>query len=102
MSRQNHILHFHISKKRQLNTFDKVAIMAAFAYPLTGVPQVISVIHGQTAGVSLASWFGFIIFAVFFLTYGAVHRIKPMIITNALWLLIDGLVVVGVIVQRVH
>ena len=99
MSRQNHLLHFHISKKRQLNAFDKIAVIAAFAYPLTGVPQVISVLQGQTSGISLPSWYGFIIFAVFFLVYGVVHRIKPMVITNALWLLVDGLVVAGVFVH---
>lgn len=100
MSRQNHILHFHISKTRRLNAFDKIAVIAAFAYPLTGIPQVISVLRGESSGISLPSWFGFIIFAAFFLVYGVVHRIKPMIITNALWLLVDCLVVAGVIIQR--
>ena len=94
------MLHFHISKKRRLSAFDKVAVVAAFAYPITGVPQIFSVLQGQTSGISLPSWFGFILFALFFLVYGAVHRIKPMIITNALWLLVDSLVVTGVIVQR--
>lgn len=99
MSRQNHLLHFHISKKRQLSWLDKTAVIAAFVYPLVGVPQVIEVLKGNVGGISLISWFGFIGFSFFFLIYGIAHKIVPMIISNTLWLLVDGLVVVGVLVH---
>lgn len=101
MSRQNHLLHFHISKKRQITWLDKAAVVAAFLYPLSGLPQVIEVFKGNSEGVSIFSWLGFLIFAAFFLTYGIVHKITPMIITNALWLVIDGLVVLGVLTYTV-
>lgn len=100
MSRQNHLLHYHISKKRQISWLDKTAVIAAFIYPLSGLPQVIEVFRGNVDGVSISSWLGFIAFSMFFMIYGAVHKVKPMIITNALWLVIDGLVVVGVLVNR--
>jgi uncharacterized protein with PQ loop repeat len=100
MSRQNHILHFHISKKKQINWLDKIAIIAAFLYPLTGLPQVITVMKGDVDGVSIWSWLGFMVFSLFFLIYGSVHKIKPMIITNALWVIVDGLVVLGILMNR--
>ena len=100
MSRQNHLLHFHISKKRQLNWFDKAAVIAAFLYPLSGLPQVIEVFQGNTEGVSITSWLGFVAFSVFFMIYAVIHKIKPMIITNALWLVIDGLVLFGVLAHK--
>jgi uncharacterized protein with PQ loop repeat len=100
MSRQNHLLHYHISKKRQISWLDKTAVIAAFIYPLSGLPQVIEVFQGNVDGVSVSSWLGFIAFSTFFMIYGAVHKIKPMIITNALWLVIDGLVVAGVLVHK--
>jgi len=100
MSRQNHLLHFHISKKRQITWLDKTAVIAAFIYPISGLPQVIEVFQGNVAGVSVSSWVGFILFGTFFMIYGAIHKIKPMIITNALWLIIDGLVLLGVLMHR--
>lgn len=96
MSRQNHILHFHISKKREIDWLDKAAIVAAFIFPMTGIPQVIEVFQGSIEGVSLWSWIGFAAFSGFFMLYGIVHRIMPMIVTNVLWLAVDSLVVLGV------
>ena len=75
--------------------------MAAFVYPLTGVPQIYEVFRGNISGVSAAAWLGFIVFSILFLAYGVVHRIKPMVITNALWLVVDSLVIIGVIVHSV-
>jgi uncharacterized protein with PQ loop repeat len=98
MSRQNHIVHAHLSKKKRLTSFDKIIILAAFMYPLSGLPQVIEVFNGHADGVSLLSWFGFIGFSALFLTYGLIHKIAPMIITNILWLAVDSLVIVGLIV----
>lgn len=101
MSRQNHLLHFHINKKKRINVFDKLIIVAAFAYPLSGLAQAIEVFSGNADGVSLFSWVGFIFFSILFLVYGLIHKITPMIITNSLWLAVDGLVVVGVLMHGV-
>lgn len=100
MSRNNHIALHHISKKKQINFFDRTIIVAAFVSPLFGIPQVINVLAGNIDGVSLFSWIGFMFFALLFLIYGYVHRLMPVIISNSLWLFIDGLVVVGVISHR--
>lgn len=102
MSRQNHLLHFHISKKRSITIFDKVIIVAAFIYPLSGVPQILEVFSDHANGVSLLSWLGFIGFSVLFLAYGLVHKITPMVVTNGLWLVVDGLVVTGLILNSIQ
>lgn len=97
MSRQNHIVHAHLAKKKQLTLFDKIIILAAFLYPLSSLPQVVEVFNGQTEGVSILSWVSFMCFAGLFLAYGLIHKITPMIITNILWLAVDGLVIVGLL-----
>lgn len=97
MSRQHHIVHAHLAKKKPLTLFDKIIILAAFLYPLSGLPQVIEVFEGRAEGVSIWSWAGFMCFSALFLTYGLIHKIAPMIITNILWLAVDGLVIVGLI-----
>lgn len=72
---------------------------AAFVYPLTGVPQAISVLNGNTEGVAIISWIGFILFSILFLAYGIVHNVKPMVITNSLWLFVDTAVVIGILIN---
>ena len=99
MSRQNYLLHFHISKKRKLSLVDKAAVVAVFLYPLSGIPQVIEVFRGNTGGVSLLAWFGFMLFSFLFLIYGLAYKIKPMIITNILWFIVEGLVVTGILIH---
>lgn len=79
---------------------DKVAVGAAFAYPLTGLPQLIEALNGNVEGISLMTWIGFTAFTAFFLLYGIVHRVRPMIITYALWLIVDGLVVGAVLMHQ--
>ena len=95
MSRDNLTLHKHIENKKKLSTFDVVVIFASFLYPLSSIPQVISVFHGSIEGVSIYSWVGFLVFASVFFTYGIKHRIAPMIIANSIWIVMDSLVVIG-------
>lgn len=95
---QNH--HFHLSKRERKGLFEGVINIAAFLYPLTGLPQVIAVFQGSAEGVSVASWIGFTVFAALFLYYGISRHIRPMIIINSLWLVIDVLTVVGILMRQ--
>ncbi len=100
MAQHNHLLHFHIDGKKRITMFDKLMLVAAFIYPATALPQVIQVFRGNTDGVSILSWAGFACFVTLFLIYSIIHRIKPMIITYAMWWIIDVLVVVGILVHH--
>ncbi len=75
---------------------------AAFIYPITGIPQVIKVFSGNVDGVALLSWIGFLFFVSLFLIYSIAHKIKPMIITYAIWWIIDASVVIGIIIAQLH
>ncbi len=99
MSRQHHILHFHLSRKKKITLFDRVVMVAAVLYPLSGIPQAFNVFKGNVDGVSVVSWLSFMAFSILFLVYGIVHKIKPMIVTNILWLFVDGLVVWGILLN---
>ncbi len=85
-------------KKLDLS-FEKLMIIAAFAYPVTGIPQLLQVLQGNIAGVSIASWAGFAFFVALFLVYSIKKRVKPMIITYSIWLAIDLMVVWGVLLK---
>lgn len=94
------MFHVHLSKKKRRTSFDKLVGVAAFAYPLSGLPQAMLVFQGSTDGVSLTSWVFFALFSVLFLIYGIIHKIKPIIVTNLLWLLVDIFIVIGTITHR--
>ncbi len=66
--------------------------------PLTGLAQAIQIFTTHTAGsVSLLSWGMFVLFNGITLTYGLVHRLIPVIIPNAAWVIVDVAVVVGIV-----
>lgn len=102
MANLNHS--FYVKNKSTNNVisnFDRFIFVASFVAPLNGVPQVIDVFYGNANGVSLFSWLGFLTFSITFFIYGLIHKIKPMIITNLLYALIDGLVVFGLILSKI-
>lgn len=74
-------------------------MFAGVVYPLSTVPQIVEVFRGNTAGVSLLSWIIYIIFSMLFITYGYVHRIKLMFMTNILWLIMQTIVVIGLLAR---
>lgn len=97
----SHQLHKHLSKKQKTTLIDKLMSVACVIHPLTALPQVYIIYSTQdVTGVSLLTWFGFMILGAIFLAYGIVHRIKPFIVTQLLWFVIDFLIVFGVLIYR--
>ncbi len=75
--------------------------VAAVIHPLTAVPQVYKIYSTHdVAGVSLWTWFGFMTLGLIFLAYGLAHKIRPFIVTQILWFIVDFLVVAGVLMYR--
>ena len=80
-----------------------MAMMAVVAviHPLTATPQVYQIYSTQSVeGVSLLTWLGFMVLGAVFLAYGVVHKIKPFIVTQVLWFVIDFLIVAGILLYR--
>lgn len=91
----------HRQQSEEAKWIDRLADIAAVVYPLTGLPQLILILQThQAAGVSLISWVAFGIFEVVFLAYGILHRLRPVIVTQALWLLINIGIIAAVIAYR--
>lgn len=86
-------------KHRSFSLFDKVVLFVSVLYPLSALPQAVAVFSGHTEGVSILSWGFFMVCAVLFLTYGIRRKVLPMIISNSIWMVMDGLVVVGILVH---
>jgi len=68
----------------------------AIVLPFTALPQVYTIwIEHNAAGVSLITWSLFLILSIPFLIYALVHKIKPYIIMNILWIVVYLLVIIG-------
>lgn len=99
-----HHAHIETKKRKKKNrgdiTLDRIVMIVSILYPLSAVPQLLEIIHGNSAGVSVLSWVSFFACAGLFLVYGLRHRVMPMIVSNSLWVVIDGLVVASLVVTR--
>jgi uncharacterized protein with PQ loop repeat len=97
--------HYHffdgLRRKKQITFIDRLMTVAAVVHPLMGTPQVYQIYSTQdVGGISLFTWFGFMLLGLVFLLYGIVHRIRPLIVTQILWFIVDFLVVLGVLLYR--
>ena len=81
----------------RIKFLDDLCLVVSVVMPLTAVPQIYKVFFYKTAaGVSLLTWGLCAILLIPMLLYGIVHKAKPIIILNFLWLIADITVVIGV------
>lgn len=99
MSQNKNLRYYFFASRNKALSFENLITVAAFVYPITGVPQLIEVAKGNTEGVSALSWAGFAFFVALFLIYSIKHKITPMIITYAMWLTVDLAIVIGVLLN---
>ena len=85
--------------KIQLSSIvDKGIYVIAALGPLSAFDQVWQIwATGNKSGVSLVMWLSWIPGAIFWLTYGLLHRDKPIILTQTLWLIMQIAIVSGLL-----
>ena len=82
----------------RIRFLDNVALAVAIIMPLTTIPQLYNIwILRLTEGVSALTWGLWAILCVPMLIYGIVHRVKPLIVTYIMWIIIEIIVVIGVL-----
>ena len=103
--------HFHIRKRihqkfeqyphpdKLKRLMDRLIYGAVFFSPLMTLPQIAEIWwYKNAADVSTISWVSYFIVALFWLGYGLLHRDKPIIITNIIWIIFDMVIVIGTII----
>jgi len=94
---QKHEPYPHPNKWKRL--IDKAIYVAGVFGPLMTAPQLFRIwYHKSAVDVSVLTWSGYLIAAIIWLIYGILHKNKPIIITYALWVLLETLVVIGTLV----
>lgn len=72
--------------------------VVAFAMPLSHVPQIINLYQTKvTTGLSIDTWVIYFIGGLVPFAYAISNRMKPLIISNLLWITIDLSMLFGII-----
>lgn len=80
---------------------DRLIYVAAIAYPLTTIPQIIDIFHHKSAqNVSLLTWILYDAFTFIFLWYALEKKLKPLVIEYSMWIIAQSIVVVGILMFR--
>lgn len=88
-----------IDNPRVARFIDGMIYFVAIATPLMTFPQVWEIwINKSIDGVSVATWIAYLLASVCWLAYGILHRDKPIIYTQTLWIIFSAMVVVGLFV----
>lgn len=85
--------------KRVVSSVDVLAYIASFVSPLFTIDQVRLIwVEHNAEGVSMIAWVVYTLSSIIWLSYGTIHREKPIIISNILWVFFSVLVVAGVLI----
>ena len=80
---------------------DKLIYIAAIAYPLTTVPQIVDLfISKSSENVSLLTWLLYDAFTFIFLWYAIEKKLKPVIIEYCMWIVAQTVVVLLILLYR--
>lgn len=86
------------SRPRTARAIDNAMAAAAIVHPATAAPQVLKIYETHNAvGVAPLTWLSFMALGTVFLAYGLLHKIKPMIVTQVLWFVLDAAILTGVV-----
>lgn len=79
-------------------TLERAMVVVAVVEPLMTIPQIVDLFSkpGQDH-VSVLTWILYMVTSVMWLVYGLYHKNMPLILTGALWVIMEGLVVVGAV-----
>jgi uncharacterized protein with PQ loop repeat len=81
-----------------INRLDKILLVIAVIGPIMNIPQALQIFLTKNAsGVSFISFGCFAFFDLFWLTYGIVHKEKPLILAYILWFMTNIAVVTGIV-----
>jgi uncharacterized protein with PQ loop repeat len=86
------------NKKKAVNALEQVMLLVAIVEPLMTIPQITDIFtHPGHAEVSLLTWEMYLVASAVWLYYGLKMHNKPLILSGLLWVVMEGLVVVGVL-----
>ena len=100
------LFHFYSRKsshKKHRSSFlkfiDRFIYLVVFVDIVMTIPQLLQIwLEKDASGVSAISWGAYILTSGFWLAYGLSHRIKPIVVSAILWIIIQLFIVIGVLI----
>lgn len=94
-----HKLHLR-KKKKKGNTqkvLDKLVCFAGIAGPVMTLPQVFKIwLEKNASGVAVETWLTYLFLSVIWISYGLLHKEKPIVIMYTSYFVINVLIIVEV------
>jgi uncharacterized protein with PQ loop repeat len=91
-------VHKHLHKNKKRSKFENFIYVFAFTTPLFEIPQLVSIISAKCAeNVSLITWAYLAISSFAWLIYGIKKRMKPLIVSYILYVIVEFSVVGSII-----
>lgn len=103
--------HFHTRKRMYVHHepyphpnkwkrfMDKAIYVIVILGPIMTLPQVFDIwLKKNAAGISIISWGSYLVFSIFWLAYGMMHKEKPLILANIFWIILNVLIVLGALI----
>lgn len=80
---------------------DKIMMGVALIGPLATLPQVYQVFMTQdTKGLSLVTWTVWVLLSCVWLVYGLLHKEMPIVLSNLIYIILQGAVVVAILMYN--
>lgn len=90
--------HRHLLKNKKRSKFDNFIYIFAFTTPLFEIPQLVSIVAARSAeNVSLVTWAYLAISSLAWLIYGINKRMKPLIVSYILYVVVEFSVVASIL-----
>ena len=80
---------------------ERLALAVGVFQPLTTIPQIVQIEQTHNVvGVSLVTWYLSAFSGLIFLAYGFVHKLRPVIVTQIMWFILQMIVVVQILLYK--
>lgn len=95
--KRNKHYRFQFKLKPFKDPFDYVIYFFSIVAPLFEIPQLLEIFNNKSAeDVAVATWIFFLVDNIVWIIYGVKKNNWPIIISSGLFLIVEGLIVVGI------
>jgi uncharacterized protein with PQ loop repeat len=86
------------SRKKWVRLMDKLIFIVGISGPIITIPQIMKIwVEQNASGLHLLTWSVYLVIGFFWITYGLMHKSKPIILTYVGWVIVHALIVIGIL-----
>ena len=83
---------------RRIRIIDDIVLVIGIIGPLANIPQIFKLfIEKNSIGISAITWMFYVMMGIPWIVYGIIHKEKPIIVAQSLWLITNVIILLGVL-----